>query len=188
MKDDDILLVKECQGGDKTAYDKLVQHYKRPIYQLAFLLSGSHHHANEISQETFIQLYHSLKKFKGKSKFSTWLRRIAINLSINYLKKESRHDHAHLEEDIFAKNDKSPIHGLVNNPVEEIEANELAQQINEAMELLPITEKVVFILRVQQGLSYKEIAKTIGCPIGTVMSRLNGARKRLRDLLKDYVV
>jgi RNA polymerase sigma-70 factor (ECF subfamily) len=188
MKDNDILMVKECQAGDKRAYDKLVQHYKRQIYQLAFQISGSHHHANEISQEIFIQLYHSIKKFKGKSKFSTWLRRIAINLSINYLKKESRHEHAHLEEDIFAKNDRSPIHRLVNNPVEEIEANELAQHIKKAMELLPIREKIVFILRIQHGLSYKEIAKTINCPIGTVMSRLYGARRRLRDKLKDYVI
>jgi RNA polymerase sigma-70 factor (ECF subfamily) len=188
MKDDDILLVKECQAGDKSAYDKLVQHYKRQIYQLAFQLSGSHHHAHEISQETFIQVYQSIKKFKGKSKFSTWLHRIAINLSINYLKKESRQKHAHLEEEVFAKNERQPIQGLINNPVEEVEANELAQQIKEAMELLPVTEKVVFILRVQQGLSYKEIAKTIDCPIGTVMSRLNGARRRLRDKLKDYVI
>ena len=188
MKDDDILIVKECQAGDKTAYDKLVHRYKRPIYQLAFQISGSHYYANEISQETFIQLYHSIKRFKGKSKFSTWLRRITINLSINYLKKECRHEHAHLEEEILDMKDSSPVHGLVNNPVEEIEANELAQNIKKAMELLPIREKIVFILRIQQGLSYKEIANTIDCPIGTVMSRLYGARRRLRDKLKDYVI
>jgi RNA polymerase sigma-70 factor (ECF subfamily) len=188
MQDNDILLVKECQAGDKSAYDKLVQRYKRQIYQFAFQLSGSHHHAHEISQETFIQLYRSIKRFKGKSKFYTWLRRITINLSINYLKKESRYEHAHLEEEVFANHDVSSIQGLVNNPVEEVEANELAQQIKKAMELLPIREKIVFILRIQQGLSYKEIAKTIDCPIGTVMSRLNGARRRLRDKLKDYVI
>jgi RNA polymerase sigma-70 factor (ECF subfamily) len=188
MQDNDILLVKECQAGDKSAYDKLVQRYKRQIYQLAFQLSGSHYHAHEISQETFIQLYHSIKKFKGKSKFSTWLHRLTINFSINYLKKESRYEHTHLEEEIIADNDRSPIQRLVNNPVDEVEANELAQNIIKAMESLPLKEKIVLVLRNQQGLSYKEIAKTINCPIGTVMSRLNGARRRLRDQLKDYVV
>lgn len=188
MQNNDILLVKECQLGDKSAYEKLVQRYKRQIYQLAFQLSGSHYYAHEISQETFIQLYHSIKMFKGNSKFFTWLRRITINLSINYLKRELRHEHAYLEEEVIAKYDKFSIQGSVNNPVEEVEAHELAQQIKEAMELLPITEKIVFILRVQQGLSYKEISKMIDCPIGTVMSRLNGARRKLRDTLKDYVV
>jgi len=77
---------------------------------------------------------------------------------------------------------------LIENPLEVVEAKELAQRINEAMNSLPVAEKVVFILRVHQGLSYKEMAQTLGCPVGTVMSRLNRARRRLRDKLKDYVI
>lgn len=188
MKESDILLVKECQAGDISAFDELVQQYRKQIYQLAYQMTGSHEDADDISQETFIQTYKSISKFKGKSKFSTWLRRIAINLSINHLKKELRHEHEPLDEEILDNKGCPLISKWVNNPVEVVEAKELVQQIKEAMYSLPTGEKVVFILRVHQELSYKEIAKAVGCPIGTVMSRLNRARRRLRDKLKDYVI
>ena len=166
MKESDILLVKECQAGDISAFDKLVQRHRRQIYQLAYQMTGSHEDADDISQETFIQTYRSIDKFRGKSKFSTWLRRIAINLSINHLKKESRHQHKPLDEEILNNNDCALIPRWVNNPVEVVEAKELVQQIKEAIYSLPTGEKVVFILRVHQELSYKEIAKVLGCPIG----------------------
>ena len=75
-----------------------------------------------------------------------------------------------------------------NNPEQDVEAEELAQRIRTATESLPVEEKAVFILRVNHELSYKEIARTMDCPIGTVMSRLNRARRRLRDELRDYIV
>jgi RNA polymerase sigma-70 factor (ECF subfamily) len=77
---------------------------------------------------------------------------------------------------------------LANNPLENVEAKELAGRIKEAMDSLPVAERAVFILRVHQGLLYKEIAQALSCPAGTVMSRLNRARRRLRDKLKDYVI
>lgn len=187
-KENDNLLVKECQAGDISAFDKLVKRYMKQIYQLAYQIVGNHEDADDISQEAFIQAYKSISKFKGRSKFSTWLRRIAVNLSINHLRKKSRHEHEPLDEEILDSKDCSLIFSWANNPAEAVEAKELAQQIKEAMESLPEGEKAVFILRVYHKLSYKEIAKTIGCPAGTVMSRLNRARRKLRDKLKDYVI
>ena len=188
MKETDSLLVKKYQAGDISAFDKLVKRYRKQIYHLAYTITGCHEDADDISQETFIQVFKSIGKFKGRSKFSTWLWRIAINLSINHLRKESRHDHEPLNEAILDSEDCLFISRRADNPSEVVEAKELVQRIKEAMDSLPVGEKVVFILRVHQGLSYKEIAETLGCPVGTVMSRLNRARRRLRDKLKDYVI
>ncbi len=188
MNKDDLLLIKEWQTGDISAYDTLVKRYKEQIYLLAFQITGNHQDANDISQLTFIQVYKSVNKFKGHSKFSTWLQRIAVNLSINYKKKELRHEHENLDEDTLDYKYVDRMPKWINNPVDEIEAKELVQQIKNAMDSLSVGEKVVFILRVHQGLSYKEIASTLNCPVGTVMSRLNSARKRLRNRLKNYVI
>jgi len=188
MEESDILLIKECQTGDISAFGKLVELHRKRIYQLAYQITGNHEDADDISQEAFIRAYRSVSKFKGESSFSTWLRRIAINLSINHLKKESRRGRESPDEEILDSRIYPPISEWADSPLEDVESKELAQKIRQAMDSLPVVERIVFILRVHQGLSYKEMAQTLGCPMGTVMSRLNRARRRLRDKLKDYVI
>jgi RNA polymerase sigma-70 factor (ECF subfamily) len=188
MKDNNLLLIKECQIGDISAFEKLVNLYKKQIYLLAYQITGNHEDADDISQETFIHAYKAISKFKGESTFSTWLHRITINLSINHLKSESRQVCKTSELEILDTKLYSIVSSCMDDPSETVETNELIQQIKEAMKSLPVEEKVVFILRVNQDLSYKEMAKTLNCPIGTIMSRLNRARKRLRNKLKDYVI
>jgi RNA polymerase sigma-70 factor, ECF subfamily len=183
----DILLIKGRQATDIADFDKIVDLHRKRVYQLAYQLTGSHEDADDISQEVFIRAYRSIAKFRGGSKLSTWLYRIAVNLSINHLKKKSRRSHELPNEEVLNTSFDSLVSDWTN-PLEDVEAKELAQQIKEATESLPVAEKVVFAMAVQQGLSYKEIARTLDCPIGTVMSRLNRARRRLRDKLKDYVI
>ena len=187
MKEDDILLIKECQAGQVSAFERLVEIYRKQIYQLAYCITGNHEDADDISQETFVRAYRAIGDFRGKARFSTWLRRITINLSINHLKSESlRKNVANGGEKLNSENfSEIPAAG---NPLENVEAEELAQQVKVAVNSLPVVEKVVLVLRVNQGLSYKEIAQSLGCPVGTVMSRLNRARRRLRNRLKNYVV
>ncbi len=187
IMESDILLIKERQIADTVAFDRIVDLHRKQIYGLAYQLTGNHEDADDISQEVFIRAYRSIGKFGGKSKLSTWLYRIAVNLSINHLKKESRHAHILPNEEILGSKVDSLISSWTS-PLEDVEAKELAQQVKEAIESLPAEEKVIFILRVHQELSYKEIARTLNCPIGTVMSRLNRARRRLRDKLRDYVI
>jgi RNA polymerase sigma-70 factor (ECF subfamily) len=188
MTETDFLLVKKCQSGDKSAYDKLVHRYKKQIYQLAFHMCGSHTISNDISQETFIQSYKSIGKFKGKSNFSTWLQKITINVSINHLKKEMRFKHKPLDEQILDNKNSPNITVKINNPIENIEARELNQQIKAAVDSLPLNERAVFTLRNHYGLTYKEIAISLDCPKGTVMSLLNSARRKLRDKLSNYII
>jgi RNA polymerase sigma-70 factor (ECF subfamily) len=188
MKEDDILLIKECQAGQVSAFDRLVEIYRKQIYHLAYCITGNHEDADDISQETFVRAYRAICDFKGKARFSTWLRRITINLSINHLKSESLRKNVVNDGGKLNGGNFSGIPARTDNPLENVEAEELAQQIKVAMDSLPVVEKVVFVLRVHQGLSYKEIAQSLGCPVGTVMSRLNRARRRLRNRLKNYVV
>jgi len=188
MKEDDILLIKECQAGQVSAFDRLVELYRKQIYQLAYCITGNHEDADDISQEAFVRAYRAIGEFEGRARFSTWLRRITINLSINHLKSESLRKNMVSDGEKLNSDNFSQIPARAGNPLENVEAEELAQQIKVAMDSLPVVEKVVFVLRVHQGLSYKEIAQSLGCPMGTVMSRLNRARRRLRDRLKNYVV
>jgi RNA polymerase sigma-70 factor (ECF subfamily) len=188
MKEDDILLIKECQAGQVSAFDRLVELYRKQIYQLAYCITDNHEDADDISQETFVRAYRAIGEFKGKARFSTWLRRITINLSINHLKSESLRKNVANDGEKLNSDNFSQIPASAGNPLENVEAEELAQQIKVAMDSLPVVEKVVFFLRVHQGLSYREIAQSLGCPMGTVMSRLSRARRRLRNRLKNYVV
>jgi RNA polymerase sigma-70 factor (ECF subfamily) len=173
---------------DITAFDMLVESHRKQIYQLAYHLTGNHEDADDISQEVFIRAYRSMGNFKGKSKLSTWLHRITVNLSINHLKREARHTHESSEDKILYSRLDSPALSWKNNPLEDVEAEELARRIGEAIESLPLPERIVFVLRVYQELPYREIARTMDCPMGTVMSRLNRARRRLRDKLMDYII
>lgn len=187
MQESDVFLIKGCRTGDISAFDRLVIRHRKQMYQLAYRITGNHEDADDISQEAFIRAYKSIGSFRGKSKIVTWLRRIVINLSINHLKKESRRREPSNEGAVGGEVD-SPVSGVAHNPLANIEADELVQRIKEAEDSLPVSERIVFVLRVHQGLSYKEMARTLNCPVGTVMSRLNRARRRLRDNLKDYVI
>jgi RNA polymerase sigma-70 factor (ECF subfamily) len=160
----------------------------KQVHQLAYFMCGSHTISNDISQETFVQTYKSIGKFKGKSKFSTWLQKITINVSINHLKKEIRHQHKTLDDETPDIKNNPNIKLEINNPVKNVETKELNQQIKAAIDSLPPGERAVFTLRIHHGLSYKEIAKTLDCPKGTVMSRLNSARRKLRDKLSNYII
>ena len=137
MKEDEILLIKECQAGQVSAFDRLVEIYRKQIYQLAYCITGNHEDADDISQETFVRAYRAIGDFKGKARFSTWLRRIAINLSINHLKGESLRKNVVNGDEKLNSENFSRIPAQAGNPLESVEAEELAQQIKVAVTTLP---------------------------------------------------
>jgi len=177
-------LINEFKAGSMQAFDRIVNLYRKQVFQTAYHFTGCYEDADDISQEVFIQAYRSIGKLKENSKFSTWLQRITINISINYLRKNSRHQNNETctDEMTYLESFSTNI-----DPLFDMESKELTIEIRNAIVSLPVTERAVFILKAYQDLSYKEIAQVLKCPEGTVMSRLNRARRMLRDKLKDYV-
>ena len=176
-----IALAKE---GDMEAFESLVKKYQRSIYYLCHRMTGAHQSADDLSQETFIKAYLSLTSFKDGMNFFTWLRKIAVNNNLNYLKANKREELLGEKENLIPENASSTHQEL---PQERLQRNRLEQKFKDALNALPLKLRIIFVLRFYENLSYKEISEILNLPNGTVMSRLNRARKRLKALMADYL-
>jgi len=179
---DDELILK-AQKGDLRSFDPLVRRYQRKVYYLARRMVKTHDAADDIAQETFINAYSAIKSFKLGHSFYTWLYRICMNLSINYLKRQK----LVIPESHF-EGETSPLereaHGA--DPSNHLASKELEGKIERAIDSLPPKFKAVLVLRLYEDLSYEEIAKTLKISMGTVMSRLFRARERMQEMLREY--
>ena len=180
----DSLLIRRAKDGDMDAFETLVRKYQKPIYALCRRMTGEHHSADDLSQETFIKAYLSLQKFKDEKSFFSWIRKIALNNSLNYLKKRKREEPLGIREMNTTENLNSSPQEL---PHEKLLRKNMEENFKEALEALPLDQKTVFILRVFENLSYKAIADLLNIPPGTVMSRLNRSREKLKILLIEYL-
>jgi len=183
-KDDEKRLIARAKEGDMEAFEHLVRRYQQSIYYICRRMTGVHQTADDMSQETFIKAYFSLSRFKDEMNFFSWLRKIAINNSLNYLKSHKREELLGERENTITENASSTLQEL---PQETLLRNRLEQKFRKALDALPADQKTIFMLRFYQNLSYKEIAQSLNLPNGTVMSRLNRARKKLRSLMADYL-
>ena len=181
-ENDDELILK-VQKGDLYSFDLLVKRYQKRIYFLAYRMVKSHDHADDLAQETFIHAYSAIKSFKAGYSFYTWLYRICMNLSINFLKRQK----FMIPESQFDE-DKNPLKKEIAgvDPADHLAAKELEIKIDRALNSLPPKFKAVLILRIYEDLSYEEIARTLNISTGTVMSRLFRARERMQEMLKEY--
>ncbi len=187
--DGDLSLVKRAQKGDEAAYGDLVRRYQERVYATIYHMTSNHEDANDLAQETFIKGYQALKSFKGDSSFYTWVYRIAINKTINFLKQRKNRTHLSLNDlDINAENDPDLV-ALTSDktPRREVNLSELQEKLNAAMLKLSPVHRLVVTLHDVQGLSHEEIGKIMDCNIGTVRSRLFYARQQLQALLSDYL-
>jgi RNA polymerase sigma-70 factor (ECF subfamily) len=176
-----IALAKE---GDMQAFESLVRKYQRSIYYLCRLMTGTHQSADDLSQDTFIKAYTSLFAFRDGMSFYTWLRKIAINNNLNFLKAHKREELLGEKDNNVPEDASSTHHEL---PPDTLQRNRLEQKLMEALNALPVDQKIIFILRFYENQSYKEIAQILNLPNGTVMSRLSRARKKLKELMADYL-
>jgi len=186
---DEIGLVQKARQGDLAAYDELVRRYQERIYATVYHMTSNHEDANDLAQEAFIKAYSALKSFKGGSSFYTWLYRIAVNKTINFLKQRKNKSHMSLNDlDFNAEHDPDMV-ALVseNTPRRAAGLSELQEKLNEAMQKLSDDHRMVVTLHDVQGLSHDEIAAIMGCNIGTVRSRLFYARQQLQAYLSDYL-
>ena len=186
---EEMVLVQRARQGDLPAYDELVRRYQERIYATVYHMTSNHEDANDLAQEAFIKAYQALKSFKGGSSFYTWVYRIAVNKTINFLKQRKNKAQMSLDDlDFNAEHDPDLV-ALISEktPRREINLAELQEKLNEAMQKLSEPHRLVVTMHDVQGMSHEEIAKVMDCNIGTVRSRLFYARQQLQAYLSDYL-
>ena len=166
------------------AFEALIRKYEKNIYFLCHRMTNAHQAADDLAQETFIKAYFSLHSFKDGMNFYTWIRKIAINSTLNFLKSWKREEPLGERDNRISDRDSS---SNPESPHQELHRQQMEQEFKIALEALPSDQRMVFILRTFEDLSYSDIAQSLNIPRGTVMSRLNRARKRLKALLSDYL-
>ena len=184
---DDAELVLRCQAGQHAAYESLVIRYRGRIYAMIMNMTGNDADAWDLSQDVFLKAWKALPRFEARSQFYTWLYRIAHNVTYDWLRKRKIGPGTEFDDALG----QTPAAGAVTVPQGSLSPDarlgnkEVGLRIAEALRELSPEHRAVMLLKEVDGLSYQEIADTVNCTLGTVMSRLFYARKRLQMLLKD---
>jgi len=179
-------LVRAAQNGDTEAFEELVARHRDKIYARAYSMMRNEDEAVDLSQEAWVKGWQRLRQFQGESSFATWMTRIVINLCLDQLRKQQRHRAESIEamsEESGGVERQMPV--VTVNPTAGLERTELRQRIDKALSQLSYEHRTALVLHEFEEMEYKEIAKTMDCSIGTVMSRLFYARRKLAGLLAD---
>jgi len=182
----DEQLVAWAKDGDTEAFEELIHRHRDKIYARAMIMMRNEGDAVDLSQEAWVKAWQRLRQFQGESSFATWMTRIVINLCLDQIRRQKRtraESIEELEEESGGVERQMPV--VENNPTEGLETEELRRRIDEAMGKLTDAHRTVLVLHEFEGLEYKEIAKRVGISIGTVMSRLFYARRRMATLLQS---
>ena len=183
---DDRTLVRAAQRGDMAAFEELVARHRDKIYARAYSMMRNEEEAVDLSQEAWVKGWQRLGQFQGEAGFGTWMTRVVINLCLDQLRKQKRQRTESIEamdEETGGVERQMPV--VTSNPTAGLERAELRQRIDRALALLSYEHRTVLVLHEFEEMEYKEIARTMGCSIGTVMSRLFYARRKLAALLAD---
>jgi RNA polymerase sigma-70 factor (ECF subfamily) len=179
-------LVQRCAVGDETACSELVGEHQRMVVQLAVNLLGDRDEALDLSQEVFLRVFRTIHRFRGQSSLRTWIYRIAVNQARNrhrFWRRRHRGDQVSLDAHVAAHGDV--LSGGQAGPDRVLAQKELAAKLNHALDNLPFDQRTAIVLREIDGLSYDEIAYSLGVAVGTVKSRLTRARQALRLELRE---
>ena len=183
MNTDDKELIAQCVAGQTEAFGRLVERYQNRLYHTLFSLMGSEEDARDVAQEAFVLAFQKLQSFRGDSAFYSWLFRIAFNASVSFRRKHRRTtsslDAAHEQSGIETA-DTSPD----TQPDHSLEVAEQQGLVRTALAQIAADFREVLILKEIEGLKYEQIAEIVGCPIGTVRSRIHRARQELREKLR----
>lgn len=181
---DDVALVGLAQKGEMAAFEELVARHRDKIYSRAFSMMRNEEEAVDLSQEAWVKAWQRLEQFQGEASFVTWMTRIVINLCLDQLRKRKRQRTEsidQLDDDLGGVERQMP--AITVNPTEGLEREELRKRIDKALAQLSEEHRTVIVLHEFEELEYKEIAKRMGCSIGTIMSRLFYARRKMAVLL-----
>ena len=173
------VLVAHARRGDEAAFEELVRRYRNDVYRLACRFVHDREEAWDLSQEVFIKAYRALWRFRGEAQFKTWLMHIVANQCRDHLRRKRAPT---VPLDAGPRIERSPPMG---EPDHAAEARELGQAIERALESQPHKHRLAFVLREYEGLSYEEMARAMRCRLGTVMSRLHHARRKLQENLAE---
>jgi RNA polymerase sigma-70 factor, ECF subfamily len=185
---DDVELVKRCQAGDSSAFNDLITRYRSKVFTMIYGMVQNEQDAWDLAQEGFLKAWKSIHRFKGESSFYTWLYRIMTNVTIDSLRRKGIRGEAEFDDRIAPVNvepgsrttpSSSPL------PNKKLEYREIRERINEAIAKLSPEHRAVIVMKEIEDLQYSEIAEILSCSLGTVMSRLFYARKKLQNLLRD---
>ena len=176
-------IIRSVLRGNVNDFEKLVTAYEKNVYSLALRMVGDPEDAADMTQETFIKAYRALSSFRGDSKFSSWLYRIASNVCLDFLRSRSRHPQVSLST--VDEDDRATFElpDMRQNPEEQLMKKLGMEAVRRGLEQLPEQQRQILVLRELGGLSYAELAQTLGLEEGTVKSRIFRARKRLCALL-----
>lgn len=180
---DDRELVRRCQAGDIEAFEPLVEKYRQRVWRLAYEILRDREEAWDCAQEAFVRAYQSLPSFRGGSAFYTWLFRITVNLATDRYRSRGARARAFGTEPVPEEEWERTLVDREAAPDREAIRAEQRERIHRALDALPLKSRTIIMLSDVEGLSYREMAEVLDCPIGTVMSRLHNARQRLRALL-----
>lgn len=180
-------LIQQIKKGDIAAFEELAAMYQKQIFSLAYRMCGNQEDAADMSQEALIKVYRNIDKFKGDSKFSTWLYRVVTNTCLDEMKKIKRKQVYSLDSELETKdgNLKRDIEDTALTPEEKAEQSERVDAVQSALMRVSDKHRKILVLRDIQGFSYEEIADMLECSEGTVKSRLSRAREALRKVLKE---
>jgi RNA polymerase sigma-70 factor, ECF subfamily len=179
-------LVARCAQGDQAACAELVAEHQRMVYQLAFHLLGNRDEALDLSQDVFLRVFRTLPHFRGHSQLRTWIYRIVVNQARNRQRWwRRRHRASQVSLDRHLETHAEPSGNPQVAPDNVLAQKRLASQLRRALDALPFDQRSVIVLREIDGLSYDEIAFSLGVTLGTVKSRLTRARRALRDVLQE---
>jgi RNA polymerase sigma-70 factor (ECF subfamily) len=192
-REDETLLITLSQKGDVHAFNQLVLKYQRMTYTVVLRMLGDRDTAADVTQDTFLAAFRAMHSFRGNSSFRAWLLRIASNQACDYWRRANRHPQDSLDTimDEDEPHDASLLNALITteqavNPEEFVLKHELQELLQQALQELPLDQRIAVILCDVQGLSYEEIASSTHTSLGTVRSRIARGRKRLRDYLYKH--
>jgi RNA polymerase sigma-70 factor (ECF subfamily) len=186
--DEDQQLVSRTQEGDASAFDQLVVKYTPRLYGLVYNMTSNHEDTNDLLQDIFAKAYKAIRGFRGKSSFYTWIHSIAVNMTLNFLKKRGRRFQLSLDDvDSSIQSDKEFLEATAStSPVREADLSELQKRLNEAMMKLSDEHRAVVTMFHIQGMPHAEISKILRVSEGTVRSRLFYANRQLQNYLDEF--
>ena len=175
--DAELELITQAQQGDRRAFGELIRLNRERVINVVYRMCGDANLAEDAAQEAFIRAWQHLPNYRPRSPFRNWVYRIATNVALDFLRREKE------TMDV----DALPLAASDRGPEATVERKERGERVRQAVLALPPASRTVLVLREYEGLSYREIADAVGIPVGTVMSRLNYARTRLRQTLAPYL-